>query len=135
MLNVYLILSGLWKISAFISLIGSYVYWVCKDKKIDQYCRYCSCVWRVYVFVLVVFGGCFLLCSFGMIGFIFSTSVTVYGSFQSYTNPTMNQTVQCSPAVYYSSFVSVTLVNIFLGIAIITSASAYFYKHFLRLNE
>ena len=132
MLNVYLILSGLWKISAFILLIGSCVYWGCKDKKIDQYCRYCSCVWRVYVFVLVVFGGCFLLCSFGMVIFIFVTSIMVYGSFQSYTNPTMSQTLQCSPAIYYSSFVSVTLMYIFFGVIAITIASAYFYKKLLQ---
>ena len=132
MLNVYLILSGLWKFSAFILLIGSCVYWVCKDGKKDQYCRYCPCVWRVYVFVLVVFGGCFLLCSVGMIGFIFSTSIVIYISFQSYTNPTMNQTLQCSPAIYYSSFVSVTLVYIFFGIIAIASASAYFYKKLLE---
>lgn len=127
-MSTYLILSGLWKIAAFILLIGSCVYWVCKDGKKDQYCRYCPCVWRVYVFVLVIFGGCFLLHSFGMV-FIFITSIIiVHGSFQSYTNPTMNQTLQCSPAIYSSSFVSLTLVYIFIGVIAIITASAYFYK-------
>lgn len=132
MLNVYLILSGLWKFSAFILLIGSCVYWDCKDGKKDQYCRYCPCVWRVYVFVLVIFGGCYLLCSFEMVIFIFITSIMVYGSFQSYTNPTMSQTLQCSPAIYYSSFMSVTLMYIFVGVIAMITASAYFYKNFLQ---
>ena len=125
-MSTYLILSGLWKIAAFILLIRSCVYWVCKDGKKDQYCRYCPCVWRVYVFVLVVFGGCFLLCSFGMVFFIFITSIIiVYGSFQSYTNPTMNQTLQCSPAIYYS-FVSVTFIYFFFGVIAIITVSVYF---------
>ena len=132
--NVYLILSGLWGIATFVLLVGSCVYWGCKDKEKDQYCRYCSCAWHVFVFVLVVFGGCFLLYLIGMITFVFTASFTVYGSFQSYTNPTMNQTLQCSPITYYFSFVSVTCIYIFFGILAIAGASVYFYTKLLRGN-
>ena len=128
-LSIYDVLLGLWGITTFVVVVGVGIYWRCKDTKKNQYC---SCVWCVFLSVFIVFGGCFLLYSAGMALFTLATSVVVYGSYDSYANPTVNQTSQCSLPIFYFSFVSITLLYTFMVILTIASASFYFYTKILH---
>jgi len=127
-LNLYNVLLGLWGIATFVLLIGIGVYggWI-KYKKNNNYCSCQSCAEYTFVSVLIALGICFILYSIGMI--IFS-SLEVYRPYESYANPTVNQTLQCSPQIYYFSFISVTLayISVFvLAVVGIVFASVYIY--------
>lgn len=123
-LNIYNILLGLWGVATSILPVGVYIYWHYKNKKKGRCCSY---VWNVFFVVLMIFGGCYLLATFGLVIVTLYASVLVYGS---YTNliTTVNQTSLCNPTVYYSSFVSVTLIYFVALTVSIIVATACFYS-------
>lgn len=123
-LNIYNILLGLWGVATFILLVGVYIYWRCNNKKKGRCCSY---VWNVFFVVLMIFGGCYLLATFCLAIVTFYTSVLVYGSYPNFIT-TVNQTSLCNPTVYYSSFVSVTLIYFVVVIVSIIGATVCFYS-------
>lgn len=102
-----------------------------KNKKRDSCC---SCMWCGFVTVLTTFGGIYFLLLFAMLFFTFYTSFVIYGSYESFTNPVnqTNQTISCSPAIYYSSFVSVTCLYALLFVVVIISSGVWFYEKVLQ---
>ena len=123
----------MWGIATFVLLVGIGVYggWI-KYKKKDHYCTCQSCKEYAFVSVLIALATCFILYSIGMI--IFS-SHEVYRPYESYVNPTVNQTSQCSTSIYYFSFVSVTLAYISVFVLAVVGIVVASVRIYTRLSS